>query len=244
MLTIAICDDEKDELEKITHFIRQWAKNEAHNNIQIFSYSSAYELLDSAEKGMLFDIFILDILMPEMLGISLGRQLRNYYVNPILIFLTSSEDYYPDAFGVYAFQYLMKPINDSLLSDVLEQAFTKCTQNTPIIFPLKTNSGVIRLEFSSIIFAELSNHVCRFHLTDETIVQSQFIRTRFDDFIAPFLEISYFIKPHNSYIINMNYIQKLSPSVLLMTNGSLIPVTRSCCANLRQRYMDYALHQD
>ena len=72
MLEVAICDDDKEDLDKATLMLDK-ILSEYQVQYQIRSFLSANELLNSNDK---IDIGILDISMEELGGITLGRKLK------------------------------------------------------------------------------------------------------------------------------------------------------------------------
>lgn len=243
MLTIAVCDDDLADLDRIVALVREWSVEHGMQNLAIRSFASPYDLIDAVSGGEPVDIFLLDILMPAMTGIALGQRLHSVLVEPMLIFLTNSEDYYPDAFSLYAFQYLCKPIGKGNLFPVLNKAFTRFTRKAENVFSLKTAQGVFKLPLHQIMYAELSAHICCIHLTDGRCLQSVYLRSSFDQFIAPLLSDVHFIKTHTAFVVNLSYAGKLSTGVLSLTDGTELPVSRAFAKEVQKQYMAYGLRE-
>ena len=106
MIQLAICDDDKRDLTRTVELIKEWLYEPNKPEIKIRKFASPFLLLDAVSGGEAFDIFLLDILMPEMSGISLGEQLSNLLAEPLIVYLSSSTDYYSDAFRLFAFNYI------------------------------------------------------------------------------------------------------------------------------------------
>lgn len=68
------------------------------------------------------DMAILDIEMPEMNGIELGKELRKRRKDIILIFITAHTQYAMDAYQIHAPVYLEKPYSYEDLAYALETA--------------------------------------------------------------------------------------------------------------------------
>ena len=67
MLHIAICDDQADQIQKIrtaaeTYFL---TRNE---RVEYQTFSNAFAFTDAIDKGSIFDIVLLDVCMPGILG--------------------------------------------------------------------------------------------------------------------------------------------------------------------------------
>ena len=115
MLRIAICDDEQTCLDKTQAMLEQYgADNGLEFAAETFFGSSA--LLDCVESGERYDIYLLDIYMPGVSGMSVATELRSKGVRSPIIFLTSSTEHAVEAFGVDATHYLLKPYTQQLMA--------------------------------------------------------------------------------------------------------------------------------
>lgn len=244
MPAIALCDDEPKELERTTELLREWMLKQERGEITLSSFSSPDALLDEVSGGAQFDIFLLDILMPRMNGISLGEQLQHFYPEPLIIYLTSSEDFYPDAFRLYAFQYIRKPAEKQQLFSILDRAFIRCGKQKKRMFSLKSSGSMMQIPMHTIVYVELLAHVCYVHLSDGSTLQSQYLRTKFNDFILPLLQSGSFIKTHRSFAVNLNYAGRLTSKNLITTTGANIPVARTLSDDVQRQYMAFALQDE
>ncbi len=244
MIQLAICDDDKRDLTRTVELIKEWLYEPNKPEIKIRKFASPFLLLDAVSGGEAFDIFLLDILMPEMSGISLGEQLSNLLAEPLIVYLSSSTDYYSDAFRLFAFNYICKPVDRQLLFPVLDKIARRFEQHRDNVFILKTTDGIIQIPLHSIVYAELQAHVCHFHLADGRHLKSQYLRSGFNQFLAPILEQPNFIKTHTSFVVNLNYSNSLANGSLSLTTGAVIPVARSFTARVQQNYIDYWLKEE
>lgn len=244
MLTIAVCDDNLADLERNVMLVREWSFGQGKPDIAIRSFTSPYELIEYVNNGESVDVFLLDILMPEMTGIVLAQHLQSILVDSLLVFITNSEDYYADAFSLYAFQYLRKPIGKAILFPVLEKACSHFSYKIQNVFNLKTTEGIFRIPLHQIMYVELSSHFCYFHLSNGRCLKSVYLRTSFERFIAPLLMDPLFIKTHNAFVVNLNFTKKLSSGKLLLTDGTELPVARSSAKEVQKHYIAYGLKED
>ncbi|SHI49961.1 Response regulator receiver domain-containing protein [Shimia gijangensis] len=110
-MKILIVDDEPDIQVLLTFFL------EAMGHTQVVTASSAFEALKIVESSEIpFDMFMLDIQMPNMSGIELCQVLRampEYRFKPILMVTAMSDKKYVDtAFAAGATDYLNKPFDE------------------------------------------------------------------------------------------------------------------------------------
>jgi len=113
-LEIAVVDDEKAIREHICALIEE-QKPGSH----IEAYATGGELLASGKR---FDIVFLDIQMDGMNGIEAARKLRERQEDTVLIFITGIKEYVFDALDLYAFHYLLKPVDEGKFAEVLQRA--------------------------------------------------------------------------------------------------------------------------
>ena len=75
MLRIALCDDLQDQLEIMKTAVQTYYQNKA-SNIEIYAYNNAMNFVDAVEERKDFDIILLDIYMPGLLGTDIAREMR------------------------------------------------------------------------------------------------------------------------------------------------------------------------
>lgn len=117
MLKIAVCDDDEVELRKTVDCIKSWPGLDGGVSI----FPNGEELLREALFGG-FDIYVLDILMPGLDGISTGAKLREAGEGGEIIYLTNSNEFAAGSYEVGAFFYLLKPVERERLHSVLDAA--------------------------------------------------------------------------------------------------------------------------
>ena len=115
-MKIAICDDEVRGRERIRTLLQK-----EFSQAQTCEFDSGMELIKNVEKGYQPDIVLLDIAMEGMDGMQTARRLKELS-DAILIFVTGVKEQVFEAFDVGAFHYLMKPVDQDKMTDVLKRA--------------------------------------------------------------------------------------------------------------------------
>ena len=82
-MKVAVCDDQEIYLRAVDNEI----KDLSYLSISLFEDST--KLAKEIENGEYYDLFILDIEMPDLDGMELAKIIKSYIKNPIIIFLTS-----------------------------------------------------------------------------------------------------------------------------------------------------------
>ena len=133
VLKIAVCDDEQTYLDKTRAMLEQYA---AEHDVEIAAeaISNPSALLDSIEAGERHDIYLLDIYMPGVSGMSVATELRSRGVRSPIIFLTSSTEHAVEAFGVDATHYLLKPYTQQNFFAAMDKAMANKPSLTKFLF--------------------------------------------------------------------------------------------------------------
>lgn len=236
MLQIVLCDNDKAELEALVPMLQTYA---AQGRAIVWrTFTDPAELLENLRQGARYDAALLDILMPGVSGIELGRYIKEEAPATSIIYTTSSTDFALDAFENHALRYLLKPVRQADLFSALDLAYTLYEQRQET-FLIKSSSGIVSTTPDRIVLAENTGRAVRYLLADGTSVQTVSRRTRLDEAVAPLPERPEFIKPHNSFWVNMTYIRAIRKDDLVMDNGLLVPISRSRQAEVKRAYLKF-----
>ncbi|HHD2754418.1 TPA: LytR/AlgR family response regulator transcription factor, partial [Clostridium perfringens] len=93
MIKIAICDDEKYDLNLLENMLKN-ILNKNNLEANIFKFSSSYEFLEFQKNSFIaFDLILLDILMDGLNGLDLAKEIRNLDLEVKILFISTSKDY-------------------------------------------------------------------------------------------------------------------------------------------------------
>lgn len=243
MLKIALCDDEAEQRAVTGELLQEYIKGRPALSARLSIFSSGREVLSAVEDSGGFDIYVLDIVMPELSGIELGGRLRELGSEGAIIYLTISPEYAVDSYAVQAFHYLMKPVAPEKLYHVLDQAVSAREKRKSSCITVKTKDGLSLVRLDELLYAELSSRTVRYHLAGGTRIDSITIRHPFQDEIAPLLADSRFFQCGASFVVNLFYVTAVEKSVLRIDGGKRVPLPRGLAAQARLRWGGYWLGQ-
>ncbi len=159
MLSIAVCDDEIIECCNMEKRIKKMIE-EMKIPCIIRQFRSGGELLQALES---FDIVFLDIMMPEMDGMKIAQLFRKKASDKILIFVSSSREYVFEAYDVEAFQYLLKPVEDRKLKNVLQKAVLKTERRSQEFIIVSSQRQKKKLFLDDIYYFEIKGRIVDSH---------------------------------------------------------------------------------
>lgn len=88
MYRIAICDDTQKDLDSIGHMAENYVADRAIE-AQVMKFNHPNELIEESEKTV-FDCFLLDVFMPMINGIEVGKELRKLGNTGEIIYLATT----------------------------------------------------------------------------------------------------------------------------------------------------------
>lgn len=240
-MKVIICDDNGEDLREIDGLLTKYSSIHPSRNFTVEKYADPSVLYQEITNGKSADIYILDMLMPKRTGIDIGRQIRKCGSESAIIYLTSSDDYALDAYGVHAIRYLLKPVEEERLFEALEHGaacFVAKTEKEPE-FLVKTKAGLVQMPYSKIEYIENANRRLEVHLVDGGILTSIFIRKSFEEEIRKAAETENFLHVHKSFLVNLDHVKQLGMGVMIMESGRQIPVSKAKAVGVKREYLLY-----
>lgn len=158
MLTCCICDDNFKDLEETRAMLENFSRARPEYSLAVDTFSSAYDLLEHLETRGGFDLYLLDILMPQMAGMDLARHIRVRKEPSEIMFLTVSREYALEAFDMAACDYLIKPIGQERFERAMLRAAGRLASSGDSLLLLKTREGLFRLPCRELVVVESFNH--------------------------------------------------------------------------------------
>lgn len=237
MIHIAICDDSKQERQILAALFKRYQELHA-TPLQIHIFQNGFSLLDAIDQGKQFDITILDILMPGENGIEIARNIRASGTDTEIIFLTSSPEYAVDSYEVKAQNYLLKPVTEEKFFASIDSILAELDEKDTASFIIyTTEKQYSRIRVSSLVYGEVTRRTITLHLADQTMISAVMTFTEFQDILKAYPD---FIYPHRSYAVNMNYIQYVTKSDIILTDGQKIPLSRNNYTKISEQFLNFA----
>lgn len=185
-------------------------------------------------------LVFLDIAMPGMTGFDLLSKIENPEFE--VIFATAFDEFAIKAIKHSAIGYLMKPISNDELKEVVgrvAQSIDKKTalqknkillenlefvsfQNKKIVVPITDGFECVKIE--NIIMCEGEQGYTRLHFSDRESILSSYSIGHFKDMLTD----SSFFQAHKSYHINLDHVEKyLNTGTIVLTKDLKTPLSRS-----------------
>ncbi len=218
MIQITICDDEGIEVEYLSKLVEKWANDNGHF-LRLNKFSSGESLLFNYEDNKGTDILLLDIQMKEIDGVSTAKKIRETNSQMQIVFITGVSDFMSEGYEVSALHYLLKPVKEEKLFEVLSKAVEKLGQVEKAIL-LKINGENIKVILKDITYIEAVDH----YIYINTVLGEHKIKMSLSE-IEKQLDES-FIRCQRSFIVGLTHIKKTTKTSVVLTDGKELPISR------------------
>ena len=218
MIHIAVCDDEQVERDYLSALARQWA-NARGIALRLSCHASAESFLFAREDAPPVDILLLDIQMREMDGVALARRLRAESRDIQILFITGYADHIAEGYDVSALHYLMKPVREDKLHEVLDRAVERLHQTEPALI-VQTAEGAARIPLADILCVESFAH----YIAIQTKKATHATRAGIGEIERSLGDA--FIRCHRSYIVGLRHISHITKGDVVLDSGRTVPLSR------------------
>lgn len=232
-----IAEDEFLAREELKHFIKNYS------NIDIIGeFEDGLDVLKFIQHNEVDAIF-LDINIPSIDGVMLAKNISKFSKKPYIVFMTAYKEYAVDAFELEAFDYILKPYDESRIKSMLkklEMDYNEKIQGSPKNsmvdkINLWKNDKIIVVNIDDICYCEAKERITVVFTKDE----EYFVNSSISEFYNT-LPKSKFFKCHRSFVVNITKIREIIPWFNSTYNLKLdgiefqVPVSRSKVKEFKQ----------
>lgn len=234
-MRIAACDDNVEFLQGLSQLLNVYSK-ENSCNVEYKIFTNPLELVTQMEKGVHYDVVLLDICMPGINGIQCAKDIRKCDNFVKIVFLTSSADYGVESYQVKAYDYLLKPLEKEKLFSVLRRIEMETQKKEQNIFVLKSKTGITKISLSKLEYCEVINRKVVFRMVNGEEYECSL---RMNELEEKLMTFGCFMRPHRSFLVNIDFVRTLTTHNIVMESGAQIPIPREKYAIIKQMYMEY-----
>ncbi|HEY4532811.1 MAG TPA: LytTR family DNA-binding domain-containing protein [Fusobacterium sp.] len=196
-----VVDDEFPAREELKYFIEKFPGAEL---LQEFGDPlDAFDYLQ--EHATEVDTLFLDIDMPELNGLNLGKIIRKLNPGMKIVFVTAYREYAVDAFEIQAFDYLLKPYSESRIEKLLSRLSVEKKQVSNKI-SISVGEKIMVLNLEDIVVVEADKKETRVYTSKECYLTKMKISEWEEQ-----LPETQFYRCHRSYLVNLGKVREIEP---------------------------------
>lgn len=150
----------------------------------------------------------------------------------MIAFLTAVGDHVFEGYEVQAVRYLMKPLQQEKLSELLELA-AKASQNNRKYLILEVSGEKEKIYLEDVLAIESQGHYLNFHTMRGNLEQKGTLAT-----VGEKLDDS-FVQSHRSFFVNLSHVVRITKTECSLDNGETIPVSRGAYKKLNEEFIRF-----
>lgn len=228
MLTIGICDDDKEICRELTQMICEYCDSKKIEP-DIRSWYKGEELCLFLDSGRFLDILFLDIELVTTDGIQVGSYIRNELddVQTSIVFISAKSEYALNLFKLSPLDFLIKPLKREDIAGVLNRKLTLLERNKQV-FEYRERGMIYRLPVKDILYFCSDNKL--------VIAVTQKERREFHGRLKNLKkELPHnFLMIHQSFMVNWDYVAKYTYESVTLKNGTVLSISQTYRKTVRE----------
>ena len=231
-MKIIVCDDCQADREVLINLLRNYEKKSGEQ-FNITEYASGTGLCEDQEALSNCQIVFLDINMEDQDGLKTAIKIKELYSDIYIVLVTAYMSYSLEGYKVKASRFLLKDDLEHTIKECMDSLIGELHKKDCYV-EFSFVEGQIRLQTDDIIYIETAKHKNVFH----TKKQAYTIYKKMDELENELDEFG-FVRVHQSFLVNMRYIEKISSYILWLITGKEISVPKSRYQEVKRRYALY-----
>lgn len=232
-LKLALCDDDKRALPVIAGAAESAFLSHGIQ-VEMDRFNSGEALLRAMEQTH-YQLLLLDIEMPGLDGIAIGKRLRAKGDETKIVYVSEAESRVFESFMVQPLGFVRKSnfLND--ISAVVELYMKTAVQEQKGDYlDFTTRSGILTLRSRQVRYIEGSRNYQYLYVDGRSEpIEIKMTMDKLESIAEPFG----FIRIHKGYLVNYQYIQHLSTSTAQLQDGIELPIGRSKVGEVKMKYL-------
>lgn len=231
-MIVAVCDNDSQAREKLIGLIQKYCERHRYE-IHIDGYDSGSGLCEHRDRLLEYQMIFLDAHWKGTGGLKIAKALKKLVPDTDIVLVADSMDYAIDGYKVGAARFLLKDTMEETIEECLDALTAKGNPSHQVV-EFSFVEGVVRFPVQDLIYVENSKHRQIFYTNSESYSMYRKL-----DEIEEELKAYGFVRAHQSFLINMRYIQKISSYVLTLLDGKQFSVPKARYAKVKKEYLDY-----
>ena len=211
MLKIAVIDDEEYYSELIRQTVCNWLMEKGCQG-EIDCFDHADDFKTQIENGRCYDIYFMDIEMPDISGMELASYVRMKYDSPFIVFVTAHMEYSVKCYRYHAWQYITKDSIRTLIPETMDSLIQHLQAHKSNYYMIEGANDLIRIAYDQIQYLSKDGKYTLFYTGKPEVFRE---RRALSKVIEDMQQVDdAFIMTDKSYGVNIRYGLRLKDHML------------------------------
>lgn len=217
MLRVAVAEDNESYRHQLESYLTRYSR-EHEVELECVCFSDGLQLVRDYQPE--YDIVLLDIMMPDLDGMTAAEQIRQVDEKVVLIFITQMAQYAIQGYSVGALDYLLKPVYYETFDLKFTRAVNRVRSRAGGQINLILPSGIKRLRTQDIYYVEIQNHMLHYYTREGEFSLRGTLAA-----VEKELGSYHFARCSNWYLVNLAHVSEVNKDVVTVA-GSQLSISR------------------
>ena len=233
MVRVAICDDQQEYLAGVHDAVSSYFSRRPEFSVRISDFSSPTRFLEELGRSSGWDIVVLDICLPGILGTDIAKEIRRRHDRTEIIFISVSRDYAIEAFSLNAVHYVVKPFTDAQLEEAMDRAMESFGEKSMRRLLVNVGNGAVQsVSIDKILYIESQGYRRVVHALDGSYEEIKNTLSHMQEELEA-ISPGQFIQPYRGYIVNLDAVRTVASDRIFLNNGEFILIKRGDFRRIR-----------
>ena len=219
MIVIGICDGEQTVRSLLASYVERF-HNETGEEIRLLAYSTGEKLLKNYMLNL--DLIFLEIPLLQVNGLKIAEHIKKQDTQVRIVFLTTMLSHVLEAYEVGASNYILKPLSYAKFCKELSRVQEEQKGKEGLSFLEQNKSGLYKIYYHDVRYIETNGKNTLIHVEKKEIPSNRQMKQYEQLFAGTSL-----VRCHAGFVVNLRYFQRMEGSLLVLVDGTQIPVSRS-----------------
>lgn len=230
-MRIAIVDDSPE----ICEMVKSAVEKTLIGGMAITTFINSELLLYDVQEGREYDVYFLDIEMPQMDGITLAKRIREQHKDGWIVFLTSHSELALVGYdiNIQAKHFIIKDQMSKKIPELMKH-FEELMKEKHNYYTIQSNVRFTRINCEEIRYI----HKVGKNIEIVTGTDKYYERKTLNQIIQE-LNMPEIIKIERGFFVNIRHIREIANNIITIDSGRQLFISRTKIKEVKQKVNDY-----
>lgn len=233
-INIYVCEDMEEHSTRLSEICDILSKD---YSLSVEIFSSAEELTNRLEylqnqNKQFPNLILMDIELPEMDGITLGKQIKQMNPEVFLVFVTAYIEYALKGYEANAFRYLLKPLSLEVMSTLIHDVQAEYQKKKKLM--VKTKNGKMIVSLQDLLYISAEDKYTVLYTKNQHFI-SDYSLKRYEEQ----LQEQGFFRIHRKYLVNLYHHQGIQAGKVVLFTGHMLPISKKRMSEYQKQLFRY-----
>lgn len=218
-MRIALVDDNVEFIELIEILIKNYFEQQ-QESVTVYKFTDGRKVLEKSEHSVNFDLYLLDIKMPQMDGLLLAESLLDRHPEATIVYLTSFEEYAFKSIKLGAFYYILKSEYQEELPRLLDRIL-RIRREKERTYTIKDGNKLFPVKVKDIRYLTKDGKYTVFHYKEKESSERKTLEAIYEK-----LPKEKFVFVGKGLIINIDHVENIQGNKITLTGNEVFKISR------------------